>query len=236
MAPLICRVINATGQGIPNIHITLDRLTSNKSGSVRNVNFTETNGFTHFWTLKSETSRSGWSRILEDNDSVNGLLHFHTHWGVIPIEVVLEGGKSHYILVQLFDASTYQVQHFEFITPVAIVQRYGQWSAEEDETLIELKREGFNSQEIYDSRRLDDRSVGAITSRTKALSNRTRHNLQSFAWSHHCEELYSHRPISGETISPDEKKSCIPQSSAPVYKFVLDSHSQVPELQAEPGT
>jgi hypothetical protein len=86
------------------------------------------------------------------------LLHFHTHWGVIPIEVVLEGGKSHYILVQLFDASTYQVQHFEFITPVAIVQRYGQWSAEEDETLIELKREGFNSQEIYDSRRLDDQS------------------------------------------------------------------------------
>ena len=27
MAPLICRVINATGQGMPNIHITLDRLT-----------------------------------------------------------------------------------------------------------------------------------------------------------------------------------------------------------------
>jgi hypothetical protein len=163
------------------------------------------------------------------------LLHFHTHWGVIPIEVELAGEKSHYFLVQLFDASTYQVRHFEFLTPVATVQRYGQWSAEEDETLIQLRREGLNSQEIHDSRRLDDRSVSAITSRTKALSSRTRKNLLLFAWSHHSEEFCSHEPISGERISSDEKSSRITQSPAQVYKFVLDSHSQIPGLQADPG-
>jgi hypothetical protein len=200
------------------------------------VTFTETNGFTHFWTTKSKTSRSGWARVLEDNNGINGLLHIHTHWGVIPIEVELGGERSHYVLIRLFDPSTYQVQHFDFLTPISVVQRYGQWSAEEDKTLIELKQEGLNSQEIYDSRRLVDRSVSAITSRTKALNGRTRHTLLLFAWSHHSEDLYSHEPISEENIPSEEQNPRNLQSQVPVYRFVLDSHSQLPELQADPGT
>jgi hypothetical protein len=70
-------------------------------------------------------------------------MNIHTHRGVIPVEINLAGEKSHYILIQLFDASTYQVQHFEFLIPTTIVQRFGQWSRE-DEILIKLKREGFN--------------------------------------------------------------------------------------------
>jgi hypothetical protein len=38
-------------------------------------------------------------------------------------------------------------------------------AAEEDETLIELKRDGFNSQEIYDSRRLDRELRPSIVAR-----------------------------------------------------------------------
>jgi hypothetical protein len=210
MAPLICRVINALGQGIPNAHVTLDGVVSQKCEFTRHVTFTEANGYTHFWTTKSQTSRSGWARILEDNNSISGLLHVHTHWGVIPIEVELAGEKSHYILIQLIDTSAYQVQHFEFLTPVAMVHRYGQWSAEEDETLIELKRKGFNS--------------------------RTRHSLLLFASSHHSEEFYSYESISGARTSHDNENSRIPQSTDLVYKFVLDSHSELPELQADLGT
>jgi hypothetical protein len=151
------------------------------------------------------------------------------------VNLELAGEKSHDILIQLFNASTYQIQHFEFLTPVAIVQRYGQWSAEEDETLIELKRRDFNSQQIYDSKRLDDRSVSAITSRIKALNSRTRHSLLFFASSHHSEEFYSRKSISGARISSDDENSRISQSADLVYKFVLDSHSQMPELQADPG-
>jgi hypothetical protein len=83
-------------------HITLNRLGSNQIGSERSITTTERNGFTHFWTSKSGASRSGWARILEDNDVLNGMLSIHTHWGVIPVEVKLAGEKCHYILVRQF--------------------------------------------------------------------------------------------------------------------------------------
>jgi hypothetical protein len=121
------------------------------------------------------------------------------------------------------------------VWPVAIVQRYGQWSADEDETLIELKRQGLNSRDIYESGRLDGRSVSAITSRTKALNSRTRQNLLLFA-SQHSEEFCSHEPLRTAGTASDDGNCRIPQSATPVYKFVLDRYSQMQELQADPGT
>jgi hypothetical protein len=128
------------------------------------------------------------------------VLNIYTHWGVIPVQVELAGEKSHYILIQLLDASTYQVQHFEFLTPITRVPRHGQWSAAEVETLIKLKRDGLNSQEIYESKRLDERSASAIISSIKALNTRTRQGLLLFANRHHPEGFHDHEQISGADL------------------------------------
>jgi hypothetical protein len=70
----------------------------------------------------------------------------------------------------------------------------------------------------------------------KSLTTRTRHSLLLFAFSHHPEEFHDHEQISGVRTSSDEEDSRMVRTPAPVYKFVLDNHTQMATLPTDPET
>lgn len=127
--------------------------------------------------------------IFHDKDTVKGVLKFFASdqhpqlpWREIIVQVNLNGGKSHCILLQLLGPLMHQVEHIEYTPESRPSQnRVGAWSVKEDRKLMYLRSRGWRIRQIYAAAVLPGRTESGLSSRSKLLVNRYQSELKTRA-------------------------------------------------------